>query len=65
MLEETGFADVVDIIFGFDPGKPGTLGLVIVNSRETPGLGDKILKDTAFVNGFNRVTAPLAFLGRV
>jgi electron transport complex protein RnfG len=38
----TGFADVVDVIFGFDPGKPGTLGLVIVNSRETPGLGDKV-----------------------
>jgi electron transport complex protein RnfG len=42
---EPGFADAVDVIFGFDPGKPGTLGLMILNSRETPGLGDKIEAD--------------------
>ena len=39
---EPGFADAVDVIFGFDPVKPGTLGLMILNSRETPGLGDKV-----------------------
>jgi electron transport complex protein RnfG len=39
---EPGFADAVDVIFGFDPSRPGTLGLMILNSRETPGLGDKI-----------------------
>ncbi|HEX6323957.1 MAG TPA: FMN-binding protein [Vicinamibacterales bacterium] len=39
---QPGFQDAIDVIFGFDPGKPGTLGLVILSSRETPGLGDKI-----------------------
>jgi len=39
---QPGFQDAIDVIFGFDPGKPATLGLVILSSRETPGLGDKI-----------------------
>lgn len=39
---EPGFQDAIEVIFGFDPGRPGTLGLAILGSRETPGLGDKI-----------------------
>jgi Na+-translocating ferredoxin:NAD+ oxidoreductase subunit G len=39
---EPGFQDAIDIIFGYDPARPGTLGLVVLGSRETPGLGDKI-----------------------
>jgi electron transport complex protein RnfG len=35
------------------------LGVRVIQHKETPGLGDKIAKDTGFVNGFNRVTAPL------
>jgi Na+-translocating ferredoxin:NAD+ oxidoreductase subunit G len=41
-VSEPGFQDAIDVLFGFDPLKPGTLGLVILGSRETPGLGDKI-----------------------
>lgn len=37
-----GFQDAIDVIVGFDPARPGTLGLVVLGSRETPGLGDKI-----------------------
>jgi Na+-translocating ferredoxin:NAD+ oxidoreductase subunit G len=39
---QAGFQDAIDVLVGFDPGAPGTLGLAILSSRETPGLGDKI-----------------------
>ena len=39
---EGGFQDVIKILFGFDPATRTTLGLTILSSLETPGLGDKI-----------------------
>ena len=39
---EPGFQDVIRILFGFDPVTRTTLGLTILSSLETPGLGDKI-----------------------
>ena len=55
---EPGFQDVIDMIFGFDPDKPGTLGLVILGSRETPGLGDKI-ESPQWLAQFGDAGAPL------
>jgi len=39
---EGGFQDVIKILFGYDPASRTTLGLTILSSLETPGLGDKI-----------------------
>ena len=39
---EPGFQDVIRILFSFDPATKTTLGLTILSSLETPGLGDKI-----------------------
>lgn len=55
---EPGFQDAIDLIFGFDPAKPGTLGLVILGSRETPGLGDKIEK-AEWLEQFGGAQTPL------
>ena len=55
---EPGFQDAIDILFGFDPARPGTLGLVVLNSKETPGLGDKIMKPL-FLDQFGAATTPL------
>ena len=49
---ESGFQDVVQIIFGFDPATGKLLGMKVLDSKETPGLGDKIYKDQAFVDQF-------------
>jgi electron transport complex protein RnfG len=35
------------------------LGMKVLESKETPGLGDKIVKDTAFINQFSRVEGPV------
>ena len=49
---ESGFQDVVQVIFGFDPTTGKILGMKVLESKETPGLGDKIFKDKAFVDQF-------------
>ena len=49
---ESGFQDVIMIIFGVDPITGKLKGMKVLDSKETPGLGDKIFKDMAFVNQF-------------
>lgn len=56
---EPGFQDVVELIFGYDPRTRKVLGMKILSSKETPGLGDKIEKDSDFVAEFVGVEAPL------
>ena len=49
---ESGFQDVIMVIFGFDPANGKLSGMKILDSKETPGLGDKIFKDMDFVDQF-------------
>lgn len=56
---EPGFQDVIELIFGYDPGSQALLGMKVLDSKETPGLGSKIESDTGFVNQFGRVKAPI------
>jgi len=49
---ESGFQDVVQVIFGFNSNTGKLLGMKVLESKETPGLGDKIFKDKAFVDQF-------------
>ncbi|MCP4770223.1 MAG: FMN-binding protein [Planctomycetes bacterium] len=54
-----GFQDQVKVIFGYDPETGGMMGMKVLESKETPGLGDAIEKDMDFVGQFERVVAPL------
>jgi Na+-translocating ferredoxin:NAD+ oxidoreductase subunit G len=56
---QPGFADVVNLIFGYDPVTKQLLGMKVLDNKETPGLGDKIVKDTSFVAEFRRAATPL------
>lgn len=49
---ESGFQDIVLVIFGFEPESGILLGMKVLESKETPGLGDKIFKDLDFVGQF-------------
>ena len=49
---ESGFQDVIMVIFGHDPFTGKLSGMKILDSKETPGLGDKIFKDMNFVDQF-------------
>ena len=57
--EQPGFADVILLIFGYDPTTRQLLGMKVLDNKETPGLGDKIVKDTAFVGEFVGAAPPL------
>lgn len=47
-----GFADVLRILYGYDPNTETVVGFYVLESKETPGLGDKIEKDDAFLANF-------------
>lgn len=56
---EPGFADVITLIFGYDPVQKRLIGMKVLDNKETPGLGDKIVKNQSFVNEFKDVATPL------
>lgn len=56
---EPGFADVISVMVGFDPASGELLGMKILGQKETPGLGDKIEKDSVFVGQFAAARTPL------
>jgi len=47
-----GFADILRILYGYDPAKQAVIGFYVLESKETPGLGDKIEKDASFLANF-------------
>lgn len=47
-----GYADTVRILFAWDPRSQQVTGFGVIASRETPGIGDKIVKDKAFLANF-------------
>jgi electron transport complex protein RnfG len=53
--EGPGFQDTIKLIFGYDPARDRIVGMYVLESRETPGLGDKIFKDEAFVGSFSEL----------
>ena len=54
-----GFQDVVKVLFGYDAISKRILGMKVLESKETPGLGDKIEKDEGFVEQFKGALPPL------
>jgi electron transport complex protein RnfG len=57
--EARGYADVIRILYGYDPQKKQIVGLQVLSSNETPGLGDKIEKDSEFQKNFEALDASL------
>ncbi len=47
-----GFQDTIRLLYGYLPSQRQVSGMEILESRETPGLGDKIYKDQSFVDAF-------------
>jgi electron transport complex protein RnfG len=47
-----GFQDTIKLIYGYNPDKKIVTGMEVLESKETPGLGDKIIKDQDFVDNF-------------
>ncbi len=54
-----GYADVIRILYGYDPACECVVGMKVLESKETPGLGDKIAKDPAFLSNFEALDVKL------
>ncbi len=54
-----GYADTVRVMFGYTPACQCITGMGVVSTRETPGIGDKIITDASFVANFKALDVKL------
>jgi electron transport complex protein RnfG len=54
-----GYQDVIHILYGYSLARDAIIGLQVLESRETPGLGDKIETDRAFLENFEQLDVRL------
>ncbi len=59
-----GYADTIRILYGYDPEAQTVIGLQVLASKETPGLGDRIEKDEQFLANFTALDVSLAADGQ-
>ncbi len=58
-----GFQDTLEILIGWDPFRRRVIGMAVLETRETPGLGDKIITDPDFTASFESLSVePTAVL---
>lgn len=57
--EGQGFQDIVRILYGYDPECSCIVGMKVLESRETPGLGTKIETDPVFLKNFEALDVRL------
>jgi electron transport complex protein RnfG len=54
--EGVGFQDTIRLIYGYEPDERVVVGMEVLESRETPGLGDRIVKDPVFKADFSKLS---------
>ena len=59
-----GFQEPITVMFGYDATTHAVIAMKVISNKETPGLGDRIVKDTMFVHEFAGVVSPLAGVKR-
>lgn len=52
-----GYAGMIYLLYGYDPACECIRGIQVLKMAETPGLGDKIIKDAAFRANFDALDA--------
>ena len=57
--EGMGYQDVIQLLYGYSFDADAIIGIRVLASRETPGLGDKIETDSAFLRNFERLDVAL------
>jgi electron transport complex protein RnfG len=53
--ELPGYQDFIRLLFGYDAIEGRVIGMKVLESKETPGLGDKIEKDSVWLAEFDSV----------
>jgi len=55
-----GYADMIHLLYGYDPTCQCIRGIKVLKLAETPGLGDRILSDPGFLANFKALDASLS-----
>jgi electron transport complex protein RnfG len=55
-----GYQDVITVIYGYSFAQDAVVGIRVLESKETPGLGDRIETDEEFLENFKRLDVTLA-----
>ncbi len=58
-----GYQDIVRVLYGYSFDQQTVLAIRVLESRETPGLGDRVEKDAAFLRNFGELDVQLAAAG--
>jgi electron transport complex protein RnfG len=53
--EASGYQDIIGALAGYDPEQEVIIGLKVLETKETPGLGDKIILDMEFQDNFKNL----------
>lgn len=61
--EGMGYADVIRVLYGYSFEKDAIIGIRVLASKETPGLGDRIETDETFLKNFVRLDTSLTHDG--
>jgi Na+-translocating ferredoxin:NAD+ oxidoreductase subunit G len=59
-----GYADMIHMLYGYDPNCQCIRGIKVLKLAETPGLGDRILSDAGFLANFKQLDAQLSADGQ-
>ncbi len=59
-----GYADIIYLLYGYDPQCACIRGVHVLKMAETPGLGDKIRTDPEFLKNFQALDASLDAEGK-
>ncbi|WP_372724890.1 FMN-binding protein [Novipirellula sp.] len=54
-----GYQDTIRLMYGYSPHEQAIIGIRVLESRETPGLGDRIETDANFLSHFRRLDVSL------
>ena len=54
-----GYQDVIRLLYGYSSAHGAVVGIRVLESRETPGLGDRIETDTDFLKNFEQLIVAL------
>ena len=60
---EPGFADPITLLIGYDPARRELLGMKVLESKETPGIADKVVQPV-FTAQFRGRVAPITGIKR-
>jgi electron transport complex protein RnfG len=58
--EGMGYQDVIRLLYGYAFARDAIVGIRVLESRETPGLGDRIETDAAFLRNFEHLDVSLS-----